>query len=51
MSIYAVREGAEDFSNVKSLTLCTLELVDYVHKLAVSTGGYGVGEFGIGAGE
>ena len=46
MSIHAVREGAAGFSNVKSFAYITLELVDKVHRLAVSMGGYGVSEVG-----
>ena len=34
------------FSNVKSFAYITLELVDKVHRLAVSMGGYGVSEVG-----
>ena len=46
MSIHAVRERAVSFSNVKSFAYITLELVDNVHRLAVSMGGYGVSEVG-----
>ena len=34
------------FSNVKSIAYITLELVDKVHRLAVSMGGDGVSEVG-----
>ena len=40
------RERAAGFSNVKSFTYITLELVDKVHGLAVSMGSYGVSEVG-----
>ena len=43
VSIYEVREGAAGISNLNSLTLSTLELVDEVHRLAVSTCSYRVG--------
>ena len=46
VSIHAVREGAVVFSNVKSTAYITLELVDKVHRLAVSMGSYGVSEVG-----
>ena len=46
-----IREGAAGFSNVKSLALSTLDLVDWVRRLAVSIGGYGVREVGTEAGE
>ena len=46
VSIHAVREGAAGFSNVKSFAYITLELVDKVHRLAVSLGSYGVCEVG-----
>ena len=47
MSIHVVRERAAGFSNVKSFAYITLELVDKVHRLAVSMGSYGVSEVGI----
>ena len=46
MSIYAVREGAAGFSNAKSFAYITLELVDKVHRLAVSMGSNEVSEVG-----
>ena len=46
MSIHVVRERAVGFSNVKTTAYITLELVDKVHRLAVSMGGYGVSEVG-----
>ena len=49
MSIHSVREGVMGFSNVKSPTLGISELVDQVHRLVVSMGGYGVGKIGTGA--
>ena len=51
MSIHAVRERAAGFSNVKSFSYITLELVDKVHRFAVSMGSYGVSEVGIWAGQ
>ena len=50
VSNYAVREGEVGFANVKILTFSTLELVDQVHRLAVSLGGYGIREVGTEAG-
>ena len=46
VSIHAVRERPAGFSNVKSFAYITLELVDNVHRLAVSMGSYGVSEVG-----
>ena len=50
VSIHAVREREREravgFSNVKSTAYITLELVDKVHRLAVSMGTYGVSEVG-----
>ena len=46
MSIHAIRKRALGFSNVKSFAYITLELVDKVHRLAVSIGSYGVSEVG-----
>ena len=46
MFIHAVRERAAGFSNVKSFAYITLELVNKVHRLAVSMGSYGVSEVG-----
>ena len=48
VSIHAVRERerAVGFSKVKSFAYITLELVDKVHRLAVSMGSYGVSEVG-----
>ena len=46
MSIHVVRKRAAGFSNVKSFAYVTLELVDKVHRLAVSKGSYGVSEVG-----
>ena len=46
MSIHAVIERAAGFSNVKSIAYIVLELVDKVHRLAVSMGSYGVSELG-----
>ena len=46
VSIHAVRERAAGFSNVKSFAYITLEVVDKVHRLAVSMGIYGVSELG-----
>ena len=40
------RERAAGFCNVKSFAYITLELVDKVHRLAVSMGSYGVSEVG-----
>ena len=44
MSINAVRKRVVDFSNVKRIAYITLELVDKVHRLAVSMSSYGVSE-------
>ena len=46
MSIHAVRKSVSSFSNVKSIAYIALELVDKVHRLAVSMGSYGVSEVG-----
>ena len=46
MSIHAVRERASGFSNVNSIAYIAVELVDKVHRLAVSMGSYGVSEVG-----
>ena len=46
MSIHAVRERATGLSNVKSIAYIALELVDKVHRLAVSMGSNGVSEVG-----
>ena len=46
MSIYAVRERALGFFQCKSIAYIALELVDKVHRLAVSMGSYGVSEVG-----
>ena len=46
MSIHAVRERAAGFSNVKSIAYIALELVDKVHKLAVSMGSYEISKVG-----
>ena len=46
MSIHAVRERAAGFSNVKNIAYITLQLVDKVHRLAVSMGSYGGSEVG-----
>ena len=51
MSIDTVRKGAMDFSNVKGITFCTLQLVDKVHRLTISMGGDGVSDVSAGAGE
>ena len=51
MSIYAVRKRAAYFSNVKSIALITLELVDKVHRPAVCMVSYGVSEVDTRAGE
>ena len=40
------RERAVGFSNVKSFAYITLELIDKVHRLAVSMGSYGLSEVG-----
>ena len=39
-------ERAVGFSNVKSIAYIALELLDKVHRLAVSMGSYGVSEVG-----
>ena len=46
VSIHTVRKRAAGFSNVKSIAYIALELVDKVHRLAVSMGSYGVSEVG-----
>ena len=46
VSIHAVRERVAGFSNVKSFAYITLELVDKVHRPAVSMGSYGVSDVG-----
>ena len=46
MSIHAVRKRAMGFSNVKSIAYIALELVDTVHRLAISMSSYGVSEVG-----
>ena len=51
VSIHVVRKRAVGFSNVKSFIIITLELVDYVHRLAVCMGSYGVSEVGARASE
>ena len=51
MSIHMDRKGMAGFSNVKTITLNTLKLVDQVHGLAVSMGGNRISEVGAGAGE
>ena len=40
------RERVAVFSNVKTIAYIVLELVDKVHRLAVSMGSYGVSELG-----
>ena len=44
MSIHVVRKRAAGFSNVKNIAYITLELVDKVHRLAVSMNSYGISE-------
>ena len=44
VSIHVVRKRPAGFSNVKSITFITLELVDYIHRLTVGMSSYGVGE-------
>ena len=44
LSVHAVRKRAAGFSNVKSIAYIALELVDKVHRLAVSMISYGVSE-------
>ena len=51
MSIHAVRERASGFSNVKNTAYIALELVNKVHRLAVSMGSYGISEVSTRAGE
>ena len=51
VSIYAVRERATGFSNVKSTAYITLELVNKVHRLAVCMGSFGVREVSTRAGQ
>ena len=45
------REHLTHFSNVKSFTFFTLELVHQVIRFAVSKGGDGISKAGVGAGE
>ena len=42
--IYAIRQVTAGFSNVKAITLSTLESVNLVGRLEVRMGSYGVGE-------
>ena len=49
VSIHIIKMGKAGFSDVKSITLSTLKLVDKVHRLAVSMGSYGVSEVNTGA--
>ena len=51
MSIYTFREHLTHFSNVKSFTFFTLELVYKVGGFAVSKDGNGISEAGVGAGK
>ena len=51
VSIHMVRKGTASFSNIKSITLRTLKLVDYVQGLAVSKVSNGVTEISARAGE
>ena len=46
MSIHVVIKREAGFSNVKSIAYIALELLDKVHRLAVSMCSYGVREFG-----
>ena len=50
VSIHAVRERAAGFFDVKSTAYITLELVNKVHRLAVSMGIYEVSEVSTRAG-
>ena len=51
MPINTFREHLTCFPNVKSFTFFTLELVYQVGGFAVSKGGDGISEAGVGAGE
>ena len=46
MSIHEVRKRVAGISNVKIIAYITLELVDKVHRLAISMSSYGVSEVG-----
>ena len=51
MSIYTFRDHLTSFSNAKSFTFFTLELVHQVKRFAVGKGGDGISKACVGAGE